>query len=290
MNTTLSMATDKPALTTRLMAHPLVRIVLGTLLTFAAVPLTMIVTSHLVAKPYRIVWPQLLAALLVWFGYQLYVRRIEKRQPAELATTGMARELGAGLLLGAALVALTFAVLAALGIYRFGGVNPVSLMLLVPLAELLLVGMTEEMVFRGVLFGVTERAVGSKAAIVISALVFSLAHLPNDGMTLLSVAVITAFGVLQAVLYMRTRRLWTCIGTHIAWNYCVSEVFSSIVSGHAAGNGLLRGELVGDVMLTGGRFGVEGSLITLLLIAASAAFCLRLAAKYGGAGRVATTV
>lgn len=275
MENTLSMATNKPALASRLMANPVVRIVLGIVLTFAAVPLTMITVSQLVAKPYRIMWPQLLAAVLVWFGYRFYIHRIEKRQPTELATPGMARQLGTGLLLGAGLVALTFAVLAALGVYQLGGVNAPNIRMLVPLAELVLVGMAEEMMFRGVIFGVTERSLGSKPAIVISALLFSLAHLPNEGVSVLAIAVIAAYGVMQAALYMKTRRLWACIGTHIAWNYCISQVFASTVSGHAATDGLLRGELVGSAMLTGGVFGVEGSLIALLLIAAAAAFWMR---------------
>lgn len=275
MENTLSMASNKPSLASRLMAHPLIRIVLGLVLTFAAVPLTMIVASQLVAKPYRIVWPQLLAAVLVWFGYRYYLRRVEKRQPTELATPGMARELGAGLLLGGGLVALTFALLGALGVYRFSGVNPFSVMMLVPLAELALVGLAEEAMFRGVIFGVAERSLGSKAAIVISSLVFGLSHLPNEGVSLLAVGVITAYGVLQAALYMKTRRLWVCIGSHVAWNYCVSTVFSATVSGHAATDGLLRGELVGNTLLTGGVFGVEGSLIPLLLITAAALYCLR---------------
>jgi membrane protease YdiL (CAAX protease family) len=275
MENTLGMTTNKATLASRLMVNPLVRIVLGIVLTFAAVPLTMIIVSQLVAKPYRIMWPQLLAAVLVWFGYRFYVHRIEKRQPTELATQGMARQLGTGLLLGAGLVALTFAVLAALGAYQFGGVNAPSIRMLVPLAELVLVGMAEEMMFRGVIFGVTERSLGSKPAIVISALLFSLAHLPNEGVSALAIAVIAVYGVMQAALYMRTRRLWACIGTHIAWNYCISQVFSSTVSGHAATDGLLQGELVGNAMLTGGVFGVEGSLITLLLIGAAAAFLLR---------------
>ncbi|QPI48487.1 CPBP family intramembrane metalloprotease [Massilia antarctica] len=275
MEATLNTAMTKPSLASRLMTNAVVRIILGMVLTFAAVPLTMIIAAKLVDKPYRIVWPQLLAAALVWFGYRFYVRRIEKRQPTELATAGMARELGSGLLLGAGLVALIFAVLAALGVYRVGGVNAPGIAILFPLAELVLVGMAEEMMFRGVVFGVTERSLGAKSAIIISALVFSLAHLPNDGTSVLAIAVIAAYGVLQAALYMRTRRLWVCIGTHVAWNYCVSQVFSSTVSGHAATDGLLRGKLVGNTMLTGGVFGVEGSLITLLLIAAAAAFCLR---------------
>jgi len=275
MDHTLSMATKKSPLA-RLMAYPLVQIVLGMVLTFAAVPLVMGTASHLVEKPYRILWPQLLAAVLVWFAYRFYVRRIEKRQPAELAMPGMARELGRGLLLGAGLVFLTFVVLAALGVYQFSGVNALSLMLLLPLAELVLVGMAEEMMFRGILFGVTARALGSKAAIVISSLVFALAHLPNAGFSLLAIIAIAAYGVLQAALYMQTRRLWVCIGTHVGWNYCVSQVFSSTVSGHAATDGLLRGELAGNAMLTGGAFGVEASLVTVLLIGAVAAYVLRL--------------
>ena len=272
MENTLGITSSKPALASRVMAYPLIRIVLGLVLTFAAVPLTMIIASKLVDKPYRIIWPQLLAAVLVWFGYRFYVRRIEKRQPAELATAGMGRELGGGLLIGAGLVMLTFAVLAGLGAYRFEGINTVGVILLVPLAELALVGMAEEMMFRGVIFGVTERSLGSKAAIVVSALVFSLAHLPNQGLSLVAVAAIAAYGVLQAALYMKTRRLWICIGSHVAWNYCVGQVFSSTVSGHAATEGLLRGQMVGDAMLTGGLFGVEGSPVALLLIVAAATF------------------
>ena len=276
MDHTLSMATKKSPLA-RLMAYPLVQIVLGMVLTFAAVPLVMGIASHVVEKPYRILWPQLLAALLVWCGYRFYVRHIEKRQPVELAMPGMARELGRGLLLGAGLVVLTFVVLAALGVYQLSGVNSLSVLLLLPLAELVLVGMAEEMMFRGILFGVTARALGSKAAIVISSLVFALAHLPNAGFSLLAILAITSYGVLQAALYMQTRRLWVCIGTHVGWNYCVSQVFSSTVSGHAATDGLLRGELLGNAMLTGGAFGVEASLVTVLLIGAVAAYVLRLA-------------
>ncbi|HTD05520.1 type II CAAX prenyl endopeptidase Rce1 family protein [Undibacterium sp.] len=45
---------------------------------------------------------------------------------------------------------------------------------------------------------------------------------------------IAAYGTMQAALYMKTRRLWICVGTHIGWNCCLSQVFSSTVSGHAA--------------------------------------------------------
>lgn len=275
MDTTLQATPEKTSISARMMRNPLVRIVLGIVLTFAAVPLTMITASKLVDKSYRIMWPQLLAAVLVWIGYRFWVRRIEKREPTELATGPMGRQLGMGLLVGAGLVAATFATLAALGVYRLDGMNALGFFLVIPLAEMLLVGMAEEMMFRGVVFGVTERSLGSAAAIVISAIVFSVAHLPNDGVSVLAVAVLAAYGVLQAAIYMKTRLLWACIGTHIAWNYGVSQIFSATVSGHEASAGMLRGELAGNTLLTGGAFGVEASLVTLVLISACAVWWLR---------------
>jgi membrane protease YdiL (CAAX protease family) len=270
MDHTLALAAPRPSIGTRLMAHPLVRILVGSLITFAPVPLTMILAAKLVDKPYRIVWPQLLAAALVWLAYRFYARHIEKRAVTELALPQAPRELGLGLLLGVTMVTTVFAVLAGLGVYRVDGVNEVGLALLLPLAELALVALAEEAVFRGIVFGVTERALGSRAALAISGLLFGLMHLPNEGISLLAVAGGCAYGVLQAALYMKTRRLWLCIGSHIGWNYSVGQVFSTMVSGHAATPGLVRGDLVGASWLTGGAFGVEGSLVALVVIAVAA--------------------
>jgi membrane protease YdiL (CAAX protease family) len=275
MEQNLKMQATPTGLGARLLANPLVRIVLGIVLTFVPVPLTMIVAAQLVEKTYRVAWPQLLACALVWCGYRFYVRRVERRAPTELAWPCMGRELGQGVLIGAALVTLTFAVLAVLGAYRFEGVGAPGASMLTALAELLLVGCAEEMMFRGVVFGVVARSLGSKAAMVISALLFALAHLGNEGMSVLAVGALFAYGVLQAALYLRTRRLWVCIGTHIGWNYCLGQVFSATVSGHVDAPGLLRGQLVGSETLTGGAFGVEGSLVTVVLMALAALFWAR---------------
>jgi len=271
----------KPPLSTRLWIHPFVRAVTGIVLTFVPVPLTMILVHDLVAKPFRLVWPQLLAALLSFFAYQFFSRRIEKREMTEFDTRGALREVALGLLLGIGLVSTVFALLDLLGVYQLAGINHVGLDLLLPLAELLLVGLTEEMVFRGIVFRITEQSIGSRWAIVISALVFGVAHLPNDGITLVSVAVIVAYGVMQAAIYIRTRRLWLCIANHVAWDFCVGQVFSTTVSGHGAEVGLLRGQLIGSPLFTGGKFGVEGSIVTLIVISATAVYFLRSAMAQG---------
>jgi membrane protease YdiL (CAAX protease family) len=266
---------SKPSLPARLWAHPVVRIVAGAVLTFAPVPLTMILASKLVDKAYRVAWPQLLAALISFLVYRWFIRSTEKRALTEFGIQGAGREVAVGLLLGAGLVGTVFAVLGLLGAYHLDGVNAVSLALLLPLAELVLVGFAEEMLFRGIVFRITEKSLGSTWAIVISAILFALGHLPNEGVSLVGIAALCAYSVMQAAIYMRTRRLWLCIANHVAWNYCVGQVFSTAVSGHETKEGLLRGQLSGPEWLTGGAFGVEASVVTVLVIGMVAAYFLR---------------
>lgn len=269
----------KSTFAARFWRHPAVRIIMGAILTFAPLPLTMMIASKLVDKAYRVMWPQLLAALIVFLVYRTFIRRTEQRSLTEFSTQGAAREIGAGLLLGAGLVCGVFGVLNALGAWQLDGINTFDPRLLTPLSEMLLVGLAEEILFRGIVFRITEQAIGSRWAIVISALLFAVGHLPNEGVTLVAVISLLAYAVMQAAIYMRTRRLWLCIANHMAWNYCVGQIFATAVSGHETKAGLLRGHFSGPTYLTGGAFGVEGSIVTVVLIGAVGAYFLLSSSK-----------
>ena len=69
-------------------------------------------------------------------------------------------------------------------------------------------------------------------------------------------------GVIMAAAYLATRELWVSIGLHFAWNYTMNTVFSVVVSGHPS-LGLLQGRLSGPDWLSGGAYGVEGSVVAL---------------------------
>lgn len=258
----LLIATDR-GLAARLIANPVVRIVIGTLLVWLPAPLITKTAHAFIPAPYGHVWPTLLAAALVWLAYRFFVLRVERRPVSELSTRGALRELGSGLLVGLSMQALLFAVLWALGVYRIDGLIAPSAKMLGVVPLYAGVALLEEFVGRGIWFGISRQALGTVWAVVISSLFFGLVHAPNAGANPIGLLTCTAFGMLFAAAYMATGRLWLCIGIHFAWNFAQSQVFSSLVSGTKDGAGIFQGHLIGPVWLTGGSFGSEGSVVAL---------------------------
>jgi membrane protease YdiL (CAAX protease family) len=246
------------------MAQPVARIVLAALAAVLPAILAMMLIQHSLDKPMRQVWPFLLCAALCVAGYARYVHVVEQRRVTELAGAGAARELGLGAAIGAAAFLAVIGALFASGAFRVTGTHSWSV-LIAPFAELVFVALFEEILFRGILFRIIEKSLGSWLAVLLSSVLFAAAHLPNDGITVLAVAITALAGVMFAAAYMLTRRLWLAIGLHFAWNFMSDAVFSLPTSGHPA-KGLLQGQLSGPAWLSGGAYGVEASAVTLVVI------------------------
>jgi uncharacterized protein len=222
----------------------------------------------------------LLLTAIVLVAYSAYVRIIEKRPVVELSGARVFREFGAGLLLGSLLFCVTVGLLAALGVYHVTGINGWAAMF-VTVPGFILFGVLEEVVMRGIVFRILEQSLGSWIALTISAAIFGLLHLLNPGTTLLNaVSVMVEAGVMLAAAYMVTRRLWLCIGIHIAWNFAEGGIFSGAVSGGDT-KGLLQAKLTGADWLTGGAFGVEGSVAALGICSAAGVLLVAVALRRG---------
>lgn len=257
----------------------LIRIVLALLAVCLPVALVLVLSNQIPDKAMRAYWPPLLAALLGLIGYLWYVRRIEKRTVSELGGPAIGRELGAGLAVGTLLFLATVGLLAAGGHYRLTGTGDWAV-LAKSFTEMVFIALVEEILFRGVLFRLPERSLGSWTALVLSAVLFALAHLPNAGITVLAVATTAVAGLMFAAAYLATRRLWLPIGLHFAWNFISDGVFSLPASGRPA-RGLLQGQLSGPEWLSGGVYGLEASVVTLVIMVLATALLLRHAIRAG---------
>jgi uncharacterized protein len=272
---------SSPPIWLRVLQFPLLRLaVLGPVF-FLLIGISNGFMEQFAATPSRAFGAALGMALLGLAIYWAFVRFIEQRDVRELSLPGMGRELGLGLLVGAGLCVVCFIILMLTGIYRINGVNPV-LVVLPAFAMAISSGVLEELMWRGGLFRIVEEWLGSWIALAVSALVFGLSHYaPVEGALWGAFAITIEAGLLLAAAYMVTRRLWICIGLHLAWNFAQSGVFSGIVSGSFNQPGLFKSTIEGPAILTGGLFGLEASIIAVLVSTAAGMLFLVLAIRRG---------
>lgn len=272
----------------RALRFPLVRIVLAVIVVSIALNATRKVLELAGLAPLRdsphrlalILLGTIVTIAVVHAAYLAYVRFVEGRPCTELAASGAAWELVAGVLIGALIFSITIGVLWAGGWYRVTGSNPV-LAAAAPLLAAAGTAYIEELVVRGILFRNIEDMLGSWLALTITAALFGLAHLFNPHATIVSaLAIALEAGVLLGAAYMLTRRLWLAIGIHFAWNFVQGGIFGVAVSG-VASEGILRGELLGPPILSGGSFGVEGSVVAVVVCLAASVPLLVLARRRG---------
>lgn len=247
---------------------PLTRIVVGAAIVIA-VPVAgaLLLDSAYKARvggkipPLVLLVPILLLAHLAYVGY---VWLFERRPVCELSFSKAPAELLGGASLGGLLAGLVVGLLAILGYDRVLGVN--SLAVIVPaLALAAQSAYLEELVARGILFRILEEWLGTWLALTISAAIFGGLHLLNRNATVIAaLAIALSAGLLLGAAFVVTRRLWMPIGLHFAWNASLGAVLGLAVSGGEA-KGLLRSELAGPELLTGGPFGPEASIQVMIL-------------------------
>lgn len=224
----------------------------------------------------------LLAALLIIAIYLLCRRWIEWRKNDEMPLQDCLRELMLGLAIGAALFTLIAGLVAALGgmsIDRFNGLGVLWGMLALAITS----GVFEEILFRGILLRHIEALLGTWAALAITSLLFGLAHYTNpDSSLFAALAIAVEAGILLGAAYLWKRRLWIPIGIHAAWNFTQGWVFSVPVSGGKAPDGLLVTSRNGPEWLTGGNFGLEASVVAMVVATAAGLILLLRVVKQGG--------
>ncbi|XTZ17475.1 lysostaphin resistance A-like protein [Micromonospora echinospora] len=196
--------------------------------------------------------------------YRWVVRRTERREPAELGLDGWGGKVGRGTLIGFAMFAVVIATIAFLGGYHVEGWG--SLMGATGVLGLMVAAaVTEELLFRGVLFRTIEERAGTLIALALTGVVFGAIHLANPDASLWgATAIAIEAGFMLAACYAATRNLWVPIGLHFGWNFAAGGIFSVVVSGNGESKGLLEASTSGPVALSGGVFGPEGSLPAVL--------------------------
>ena len=221
---------------------------------------------------------ELIPALLAYF---ILVRIFERRSASELALRTIRTYGVAGLVGGAALFSAVVGVLWLLGVYHVIGTNADPNWVPEVLVVGLCAGLAEEIMFRGVLFRISEEGMGTWFALVLSALFFGAVHINNPGATWWSSSAIAIeAGLLFGMLYNVTRSMWVCVGLHASWNIMQGTVYGIPVSGTTP-DGFLVEKMTGPDWLSGGSFGAEASVVALGLCSLCTIVLLGVALRRG---------
>jgi len=260
----------------KFIAHPAILLILGLLL-FGLV-------SSIASESYRAVMPVQTASKFppeeFLLFYWVFVRFVEQRPFTDLGLKGAGREWLFGVAVGAGAITIIIGIIAAFGGYRILDYNGPHVLIFMG-AIAIQSGVVEEILFRGLIFRLMEKWLGSAAALIISAMLFGLAHLSNENSSwFASICIAIEAGLLLGAIYMVTRRLWAAIGVHMAWNFTQGGIFGVAISGNEI-PGVIVSVMPGPELLTGGDFGAEASLPALIVATAIGIGLLYVAIKRG---------
>jgi membrane protease YdiL (CAAX protease family) len=210
-------------------------------------------------------------ALAVLAAYLLVGRWIERRNLAQLGLplTALPRVLAVSYTLGALFTCGIMLPLILVGSYTISALATDAGTLQTLLLELVLffiAAVFEEVLYRAVLFRNLEDGIGTWLAMALSAVLFGLAHIvDNPNFTIVGVLVIMLVpGILLSAMFVLTRNLWWVIGFHWGFNFFEAAVFGVTVSGTNFPS-LITPDISGNPLLTGGQFGPEAGIQSLIL-------------------------
>ena len=275
--------TDREGRQRRLIDHPFVSMIVAILLFAAASAMAIVASSSLPALPNGL--KQAVQVIItVAFGlaaYKLAIRHLGAEPRDDLPLRQALPLTALGLLAGLLLFSAVVGVAALLGSYRIVSCCSTTNLLPELFVASIMPGFMEELFFRGILFRWIEEMGGSWIALIVTSILFGLAHAMNPNARVFSsVAIALEAGVLLGGAYMLTRSLWLPMGLHAAWNFTQGFLFGVPVSG-VTEKGLVGAKLTGPELVTGGPFGLEASLIALILATSAGAAMVFLATRKG---------
>jgi len=275
---------DHRPLWRRIADFPLVAMLIALFALMVGITIAYIIASEAIARNRGVgieVMFDLVAIPIVLLIYKLVIVRLGQHPRDDLRAAGALRPLAWGLLGGFLVFSLIVAAAAALGVYRITGPGDLTGMPKALVTAAIFPAISEEIVFRGVLFRWIEEVGGSWVALILTSAFFGAGHLMNpNASTIAAVGIAFEAGVMLGAAYMLTRSLWLPMGLHAAWNFAQGEIYDIPVSGTPV-HGMLNASLNGPPLLTGNGFGLEASIIAIVIATLFGLWLLWLAIRKG---------
>lgn len=127
----------------------------------------------------------------------------------------------------------------------------------------IIVSLTEEILFRGYILRNFMYSFNRPTALILSSLLFSIAHGLNPNYDFHAFSNLFLAGILLGISYTYTKNLWFPIALHFSWNFFQS-LFGFNVSGLNFYS-LIEFSIPEPNIINGGKFGFEGSILSIIV-------------------------
>jgi uncharacterized protein len=200
------------------------------------------------------------------------ISRIERRPLLSYGLLGPAswKRFGSGLILGFAAVSLTVLLLMQMHALTLDAPSEHGAIVwsraLVWGGAFMLVALFEETALRGYLQYTLGRGIGFWWSAILLAVLFGGLHGSNPGETPVGLISAAGFGIVLCMSLWYTGSLFWAIGFHAAWDWGESYFYGTSDSGTVLDHRFFVAHPVGNVLLSGGKTGPEGSVLVLVLL------------------------
>lgn len=171
-----------------------------------------------------------------------------------------------GLLMGAVGISVIFCLLLLSGNATVAsGIPHVSWNFLWWMLTFVMIAFAEELLNRGFLMSMLRWTKRKIWVMLAPAVFFGMLHIFNSNFGVIPMINIVLAGLVIGYMYLKTGSLWMCIGFHFTWNVFQGLIFGMPVSGITV-SGLLSTEFSGNNIINGGGFGIEGGLLSTIVL------------------------
>ena len=196
--------------------------------------------------------------LLVW----IFTRFIDRENFVDIGFSikKRSKDILYGLLAGVFMMGIGSLLLYFSGNLTYDTINFNLIGLLQAVLLFIFVSINEEVFVRGYILRNMMGSMNKYIALVISSVLFMALHLLNPNLSLVAIINLFLAGILLGIGYIFTKNLWFPLALHFSWNFFQGPIFGFEVSGTNT-DSLISHTIQGSELLTGGKFGLEGSLL-----------------------------
>lgn len=225
-------------------------------------------------RDFMSVFSKNLSMIGIWFVTLLYIRFTKRNRPMLKALTPFCKGNTIKMLLLGLLVGFlqnSFCIMMALlhkDIYiRFDSFNVIQIILL--FISVFIQSSAEELVCRGFLYQSLRRGYKNPMiAVVGNAVLFTLFHVANDGVTALALINICVVALFYSLVVYYCDSIWFTMAAHCAWNFTQNIIFGLPNSGNVSPVSIFKldASTAKDSFAYNVGFGVEATIVAALLI------------------------